>query len=189
MPWQTHVAVIICQCVYSTWVKTDWKNIAWLKNGSNLKSFYYLWTTRYVGGLRKPAAWWKAYVRLIFRTLQATIYLWKNIVPPPLRKSWVRPWLKCSGWHADTYAVARTPSRGPDTQPWPGHPAVARTPRQSDRQEGCLDWCDNGWSSSLLLIDRECPMTARCWHFICTTCPQWFVIAPCLHTVGAEHVW
>ena len=48
MPWQTHVAVIICQCVYSTWVKTDWKNIAWLKNGSSLKSFYYLWTIRYI---------------------------------------------------------------------------------------------------------------------------------------------
>ena len=48
MPWQTHVAVIICQCVYSTWVKTDWKNIAWLKNGSSLKSCYYLWTTRYL---------------------------------------------------------------------------------------------------------------------------------------------
>ena len=47
MPWRTNVAVIICQCVYSTWVKTDWKNIAWLKNGSSLKSFYYLWTTRY----------------------------------------------------------------------------------------------------------------------------------------------
>ena len=47
MPWQTNVAVIICHCVYSTWVKTDWKTIAWLKNGSSLKSFCYLWTTRY----------------------------------------------------------------------------------------------------------------------------------------------
>ena len=48
MPWRTNVAVIICQCVYSTCVKTDWKNIAWLKNGRSLKSFYYIWTTRYM---------------------------------------------------------------------------------------------------------------------------------------------
>ena len=49
MHWRTHVAVVICQCVYFAQVKTDCKNIIWLRNGSSLKSFYYLWTTRYMG--------------------------------------------------------------------------------------------------------------------------------------------
>ena len=54
MHWWTYAAVVICQCVYSAYVKTDWKNIAWLRNGSSLKSFYYLWTTRYICKLARP---------------------------------------------------------------------------------------------------------------------------------------
>ena len=49
MHWSNHVAVVICQCaILRLGENASWKNIAWLRNGSSLKSFYYLWTTRYI---------------------------------------------------------------------------------------------------------------------------------------------